>query len=67
MYAVVVSDKTKNLTGTVLTNGVGTSGVTTTIVLPEVAVGRYLLIKQLDTSLSWWSVEEIEVSCYDGP
>jgi hypothetical protein len=40
--------------------------VTTTIVLPGTFAGRYLLVKQLGSSLSWWSVEEIEVSCFDG-
>ncbi len=64
-YQVVVSDKSQNLQGPVATTGVGMSGVTTTIVLPQVMVGRYLLIEQTDTSLSWWSVEEIEVSCFD--
>ncbi len=64
-YQVVVSDKSQNLKGPVATTGVGMSGVTTTIVLPQVTVGRYLLIEQTDTSLSWWSVEEIEVSCFD--
>jgi hypothetical protein len=65
MYEVFVSDTDENLTGSVLASGVGTSGVTTTIVLPEVFSGRYLLIEQVDTSLSWWSVEEVEVSCYN--
>jgi hypothetical protein len=31
--------------------------------LPSLASGRYLLIKQLGTSLSWWSVQEVEISC----
>ena len=64
-YAVFVSDTNADLTGPVLASGVGASDVTTTIVLPQVFSGRYLLIEQLDTSLSWWSIEEIEVSCYD--
>ena len=65
MYEVFVSDTNQDLKGSVLASGVGTSGVTTTIVLPQVFSGRYLLIEQVDTSLSWWSVEEVEVSCYD--
>lgn len=64
-YQVVVSNTSQNLKGAVAATGVGMSGVTTTIVLPQVFVGRYLLIEQTSTSLSWWSVEEIEVSCYD--
>ena len=63
-YAVVVSDVSKNLTGQTCAMGVGTAGVTTTIELPEATTGRYVLIKQLGSSLSWWSVEEIEFSCY---
>lgn len=63
-YAVVVSNVSKNLMGQPSAMGVGTAGVTTTIELPEVTVGRYVLIKQLGSSLSWWSVEEIEFSCY---
>ncbi len=64
-YQVVVSNTSENLKGPIAATGVGISGVTTTIVLPQVFVGRYLLIEQTSTSLSWWSVEEIEVSCYD--
>ena len=64
-YQVVVSNTSENLKGPIATTGVGMSGVTTTIVLPQVLVGRYLLIEQTDTSLSWWSIEEIEVSCFD--
>ena len=64
-YAVSVSDTSQNLTGSAQVSGVGTSGVTTTIVLPRVVAGRYVLIKQLGSSLSWWSVEELEISCFD--
>jgi hypothetical protein len=64
-YAVLVSDTADNLRGTACKSGFGMSGVSTTIVLPEVTSGRYLLIKQTDSSLSWWSAEEIEVSCFD--
>ena len=64
-YAVVLSDTDKNLTGTVRATGLGTSGVTTTIVMSRFYSGRYLLVKQLGSSLSWWSVVEIEVSCSD--
>jgi hypothetical protein len=65
-YAVIVSDTKNDLTGVVRASGVGTSGVTTTILLPKVFSGRYLLLKQLGSSLSWWSVAEVEVSCVDG-
>jgi len=66
MYSLYVSDTDTDLTGTALASGVGTAGVTTTIELPKTSSGRYLLIRQLGTSLSWWSVEEIEMSCFDG-
>ena len=64
-YVVIVSNTAKDLTGTVRASGIGTSGVTTTIALPKVVFGRYLLIKQLEKSLSWWSVAELEVNCTD--
>ena len=64
-YAVYVSDTNGDLSGIVRASGVGTSGVTTTILLPKIFSGQYLLIKQLGSSLSWWSVAEIEVSCVD--
>jgi hypothetical protein len=64
-YAVIVSNTALDMNGIVRASGVGTAGVTTTIVLPNVTSGRYLLIKQLGTSLSWWSVEELEASCSD--
>ena len=64
-YTVVVSNTDKDLNGTVRASGVGTSGVTTTITMPKFYSGRYLLIKQLGSSLSWWSVVEIEASCSD--
>ena len=62
MYAVYLSDTDQD-TGTACTNGVGSSGVSTSIVLPKVSSGRYLLIKQLGVSVSWWSVDELDVSC----
>ncbi len=65
-YAVIVSDTKNDLTGAVRVSGAGTGGVTTTITLPKVFSGRYLLIKQLGSSLSWWSVAEVEPSCTDG-
>lgn len=64
-YSVIVSNTAKNTSGTVLSSGSGKSGVSTAILLPALATGRYLLIKQTGTSLSWWSAEEIEVSCSD--
>ena len=64
-YAVIVSSSAKDLSGTVLASGIGTGGVTTTITLPKVVSGRYLLIKQLGSSLSWWSVAEVEPACID--
>jgi hypothetical protein len=51
------------LTGTVQLSGSGVSGVSTAILLPALASGQYLLIKQSGSSLSWWSAEEIEVGC----
>jgi len=66
MYAVYISETNLDLGGFAVANGVGTSGVSTTIVLPRAFSGRYLLIKQLGVSLSWWSVAELEVSCFDG-
>jgi len=51
--------------GTVRASGTGTSGVTTTITLTAITPGRYLLIKQLGSSLSWWSVAELEMNCSD--
>jgi endo-1,3(4)-beta-glucanase len=64
-YAVYMSNTALDSSGPVRASGTGTSGVTTTILLPSIASGRYLLIKQLGTSLSWWSVEELEVTCLD--
>jgi hypothetical protein len=64
-YAVYLSNTPLDSSGTARATGSGTSGVTTTIILPSVASGRYLYIKQLGTSLSWWSVEELEVTCSD--
>jgi hypothetical protein len=64
-YSVIVSDIPKNLAGVVQVTGSGKSGVSTAILLPALATGRYLLIKQTGSSLSWWSAEEIEVSCAD--
>jgi hypothetical protein len=64
-YSVIVSNTAKDLGGTVRGTGSGKSGVSTAILLPALATGRYLLIKQTATSLSWWSAEEIEISCSD--
>jgi hypothetical protein len=49
----------------VLASGSGQSGVSTTVKLAKLATGRYLMVKQVGTSLSWWSAEELEVSCVD--
>jgi hypothetical protein len=62
-YAVIVSDTAKDVNATPKLTGSGKSGVSTAILLPALATGRYLLIKQTGTSLSWWSAEELEVSC----
>jgi F5/8 type C domain len=64
-YSVIVSDTAKDSSGSVRLSGSGKSGVSTAILLPALASGRYLLIKQTGTSLSWWSAEEIEVGCAD--
>ena len=64
-YAVIVSDTAKDLTGTIRVSGSGKSGVSSAILLPALASGRFLLIKQTGSSLAWWSAEEIEVSCAD--
>ena len=66
MYSVYVSDIENDLNGDVLASGVGSAGVTTTIELSKPFLGRYLLIRQLGSSISWWSVDEIEVVCFDG-
>jgi len=64
-YSVIVSNTPKDSSGMVRGTGSGKSGVSTPVLLPALASGRYLLIKQSSTSLSWWSAEEIEVSCAD--
>lgn len=64
-YVVIVSDTTKDLSGTPRATGMGKTGVSTPIALPKLATGRYLLIKQVGSSLSWWSTQEVEVSCSD--
>jgi hypothetical protein len=64
-YSVIVSDTPKDLSGSVKLTASGKSGVSTAILLPALASGRYVLIKQTGSSLSWWSAEEIEVSCAD--
>jgi hypothetical protein len=62
-YSVIVSNMSGDLMATPVLTGSGKTGVSTAISLPSMATGRYLLIKQTGTSLSWWSAEEIEVSC----
>jgi hypothetical protein len=64
-YSVIVSDTNKNLNGTPSVSGMGKTGASTAIALPKLATGRYLLVKQTGSSLSWWSMNEIEVSCSD--
>lgn len=64
-FSVIVSNTAKDLSGAVRSTGSGKSGVSTAILLPALATGRYLLLKQTASSLSWWSAEEIEVSCSD--
>ena len=64
-YTVIVSDTPDDLGGAVRASGAGQAGVSTAITLPDLATGRFLMIKQLGTSLSWWSAVEIEVSCVD--
>ena len=67
MYSLYISDVNNDSVGSdALASGVGSAGVTTTIELPKPFSGRYLLIRQIGSSLSWWSVEELEVSCFDG-
>jgi hypothetical protein len=62
-YSVIVSGTSKDLNATPVLTGSSKTGVSTSIQLPAMATGRYLLIEQTGTSLSWWSAEEIEVSC----
>ena len=64
-YALRLSDTALNFSGTVGAQGDGQSGVSTTITLAGVSSGRYLRILQLGSSLSWWSAEELEVSCFE--
>lgn len=66
-YAVHVSDTSEDTSGPRVMMGVGVSAVSTPILLPEVELGRYVLIQQLGTAVSWWSVVEIEASCTDEP
>lgn len=63
-YEVIVSDIDQNTNGLVALTGAGMYGPTTNIVLPRVMVGRYVLVKQRGSSVSWWSSEEIEIDCY---
>ena len=65
MYSVTISDTKDDLSGPAVFSGEGTTGVSTTTVLSQPHAGRYLLIKQLGVSLSWWSVDELEVGCID--
>lgn len=64
-FTITVSNTDENVTGTPSFSGTGKSGVSTTILLPAFATGRYLLIEQTGSSLSWWSAVELEVSCVD--
>lgn len=64
-YAVIVSDTSKDSNATPRASGMGKTGASTPIALPKMATGRYLLVKQTGSSLSWWSMNEIEVSCSD--
>ena len=64
-YSVIASNTAKDLSGSVVATGSGKTGTSTAILLPKLASGRYLLLEQSGTSLSWWSVEEVEVSCAD--
>lgn len=64
-YAVILSETSNNLSGAVRASGVGTNGASSFIALPKPVFGRYLLVKQTSTSLSWWSIAEVEVSCND--
>jgi len=62
-YNVFVSDTAQDSSGSARLIGSGKSGVSTAMLLPTLATGRFLLIKQTGSSLSWWSAEELEVSC----
>lgn len=62
-YALIVSEMPNDLNASPNVSGMGKSGVSTAVALSQFASGRYLLIKQLGNSLSWWSAQEIEVSC----
>lgn len=64
-FTITISNTDENVTGTSSFSGTGKSGVSTTILLPALATGRYLLIEQTGSSLSWWSAVELEVSCVD--
>lgn len=66
-YAVHVSNIDKDLAGARVSMGAGIPAVSTPILLPQVEIGRYLLIQQLGGAVSWWSVVELEVSCTDEP
>ncbi|HVJ20942.1 MAG TPA: discoidin domain-containing protein, partial [Polyangiaceae bacterium] len=63
-YAVTVSDTNENTAGTPQITGAGSATGTTTITLPSVATGQYLLIELTAASGgSWWSVHEVNVTC----
>ena len=65
MYSVSLSDTAQNLTASALASGEGTSGASTLTTFSSPHVGRYLVVKQLGMSVSWWSVDELQVSCTD--
>lgn len=61
-YALRVSATALDFAAPILASGGGKVG-DNTITLAKVATGRYLTIKQTATSLSWWSISELTVTC----
>ncbi len=64
-YSITISDIAQDLMSPALFSGEGMSGAATLTTLSSPHVGRYLVVKQLGMSLSWWSVDELSVSCTD--
>jgi hypothetical protein len=65
LYQVIISDTPLNHDGPVIASGSGSLGQTLTVTLPDLAVGRFLLVMQKGTDpLAWWSVAELTARCY---
>jgi hypothetical protein len=64
-YEIVISDEPLNQDGLPAASGVGALGQTLVVTLPELVMGRFVLVKQKGKDpLNWWSVAELSVRCY---